>query len=193
MQIRARRRMEDLAINLQEGIAARRESRQQHERIYRHRMTDSLKQVPQVQDWTGSMGMSPSGRFQIVEDGKAKRKLWNAEGIRWDAAVIALVAAVGLGLAFVLADIANAGASMSSISYLEQKIESIREKNEEIRQQVAMGSGDISVCTEAVKLNLISGNGAQTIVLTAPQQDSQMSAPLYRKDKTGRVNASVGD
>ena len=49
-----------------------------------------------------------------------------------------------------------------------------------MKQELELSAADISVCTEAVKLNLISAYGAQTITLTAPPELS-----------TGAVTAEV--
>ena len=65
--------------------------------------------------------------------------------------------------------LAGMGLSSRSIRRLDNKIEDMAKRNETLRQELAVNAGDVSVCTEAVKLNLISGYGAQTIQLTAPE------------------------
>ena len=39
-----------------------------------------------------------------------------------------------------------------------------------LKQELSISAGDATVCTEAVKLNLISAYGATPITLTAPQE-----------------------
>ena len=77
MPIRARRRLEDVAVNWQEMRTRSDEVRQQQNDIRRRRMTcsDRLPSFHQTQDWTGSMGVSPSGRFRIVEEPTKKQRL----------------------------------------------------------------------------------------------------------------------
>ena len=50
----------------------RRDRRQQHADIRRQRMScaESVKDFQKTQDWTGQMAMSPSGRFQVIEDSR---------------------------------------------------------------------------------------------------------------------------
>ena len=133
------------------------------------RMTcsDRMKQ-PNGQDWSGNVGMSPSGRFQVVET--PVRTPWiSRDGIRMDAARRILIA-FALILAFVLlTQIADIGRSASAIRQLDEKIQSTGEKKKQLEAEIAAASGDFSVCTEAVKLDLISSIGAKTIMLTVPQ------------------------
>ena len=173
------------AINWQEARYRRSENRQQHADLYRQRMTcsDSLRFDTQSQDWTGGMGISPSGRFQVVENRGTKAKLFSPEGIRWNVAWMVIIATGIVCLAILLADLAGIGTSMRALNKLENKITEMSEKNEQLRAEIAWNAGDISVCTEAVKLNLVSGNGVRTIILTAPQ-DANMtfSASSYRQE-----------
>ena len=53
---------------------------------------------------------------------------------------------------------------------LESKINAITERNDQMKSELEIKAGDVSVCTEAVKLNLISSRGVQTIQLTAPTE-----------------------
>ena len=115
------------------------------------------------------MGISPSGRFQVVENNGTKARLFSPEGIRWKTAWV-IIAAVGiLCLAILLADLVKIGTSSRSLAKVATKISVMSGKNEQLQTRIAANEGDISVCTEAVKLNLVSGNGVRAIVLTAPQ------------------------
>ncbi len=172
MPIRAGRRMQDAAINWREKIAGIDEARQQHANIHRQRMTcaDSVRTFQQAQDWTGGMSVSPSGRFRVIEEKRPKQKIISAEGIRWDAAWIAIIAIAVLCAAILLADLAGIGSTSKSLTKLESKINAITERNDQMKSELEIKAGDVSVCTEAVKLNLISSRGVQTIQLTAPTE-----------------------
>ena len=172
MPIRAGRRMQDAAINWREKIAGIDEARQQHANIHRQRMTsaDSVRTFQQAQDWTGGMSVSPSGRFRVIEEKRPKQKIISAEGIRWDAAWIAIIAIAVLCAAILLADLAGIGSTSKSMTKLESKINAITERNDQMKSELEIKAGDVSVCTEAVKLNLISSRGVQTIQLTAPTE-----------------------
>ena len=67
MSLGVRNRLQDGVINWQETRYRKNEERQQHADIRRSRMTCSadLPGIRQTQDWTGSMDMSPSGRFPL--------------------------------------------------------------------------------------------------------------------------------
>ena len=171
MPIRTGRRLQDAARHVQENISRRTGERQQITSLHRQRMTcsGSVRSFANTQDWTNGMSMSPSGRFRVVEEAVPRRKFFSREGIRWDAAWLALAAVAFLCVAVLLADVAGSGLYSRSITRLERKIEDLTAKNEKQQEKLALSSGDVSVCTEAVKLNLISGNGAQTIILTVPQ------------------------
>ena len=174
MPIRAGRKLQDAAAQLREGIARHTNERQQVNSLHRQRMTcsSSLQAFTNTQDWTGGMGLSPSGRFRVVEEAKPKQKLFSREGMRWDAAWVAIAAVAVLCVFILIADLAGMGIGTRSISRLESKIEDMGRRNDELKQQLAISAGDVSVCTEAVKLNLISGYGAQTIRLTVPYEMS---------------------
>ena len=172
MSIRTGRRVHDAVRRLQEKFDRDADERQQVNSLHRQRMScsDSLRSFTNTQDWTLGLGMSPSGRFRVVEEARPKQKIISREGIRWDAAWIAIIAVIVLCCTVLLSDVAGMGLSSRSIRRLDVKIEDMAERTESLRHQVALNASDVSVCTEAVKLNLISGYGAQTIQLTAPQE-----------------------
>lgn len=152
--------------------------RVQNGSLQRERMTCS-GQLPQepfqnTQDWVSGVGISPSGRFQVIETAQPRKKLISAEGIRWDLARVLMILLAGLMAAFLLAEIASIGATSIQIRRLEEKIEAVQQKNEALQAELERSAGDVSVCTEAVRLNMISSNGAKTITLTAPQGASML-------------------
>ena len=164
-------RIRRAAAGWQEDRYRRSGNRQQQADIYRQRMTcsDSLRFDTQSQDWTGGMGISPSGRFQVVEEDKTKGRLFSAEGIRWREAWLCIIAVCVLCLGILLADVAGIGSGSKALAKLDNRIAEMTAKNDELRAAIAYSAEDISVCTEAVKLNLVSGSGVRTIILTAPQ------------------------
>ena len=95
MTARARNRMYDNLTDWQETRYRKSEMRQQQADIRRSRMTcsASLPSFHQTQDWTGKMGMSASGRFQVIEETKPKQRIISSDGIKWDAALTALIIA----------------------------------------------------------------------------------------------------
>ncbi len=167
-------RMPDAMRSLREKISKRTGERQQVNSLHRQRMTCSASVSPftNTQDWTNGMGMSPSGRFRIVTEAQPRRKVFSREGIRWDAAWAMLGVTIFLCAAILLADVAGIGLGARSISRLDRKIEDKVKYNEELKQSLAVKAGDATVCTEAVKLNMISGYGAPTVCLTVPQEMS---------------------
>ena len=147
----------------------RADQRQQHRDIRRERMTCSANVNPgQTQDWTRTMGMSPSGRFQVVEDRNARQPILTRETIRWDAAMAVIIALIVILGGILFAEAGGIIISNRNISRLDEKITIVTGKNTELRQKLDVRSSDMSVCTEAVKLNLIAAGGAKTIALTAP-------------------------
>ena len=194
MPIRTGRRLQDAARQLREGVARRTGERQQVNSLHRQRMTcsDSLQSFTNTQDWTNSMSMSPSGRFRVVESAQPKQKAFSRNGIRWDAAWILLITVTALCAFVLLADVAGMGMGSRTIGRLNSKIEDMTRRNAELKQEVDLSSGDVSVCTEAVKLNLISGYGAQTIRLTAPQTTGAVTAELGIAS-AGWVTGSAGE
>ena len=169
MPIRAGRKLQDAAANLREGFSRRADERQQVNSLHRQRMTcsDSLR-FTNTQDWTEGMEMSPSGRFRVVENSRERNPVVTRDSIRWDAAVAVIIILTVLVFGTILADVAGIGISSKNITRLNSKIENISQKNDALRTQLMTSSGDVSVCTEAVKLNLIASGGATTISLTAP-------------------------
>ena len=180
MPIRTGRTLRGAASRVRRGIDRSFNDRQQVNSMHRPRMScaDSMRTFTNTQDWTNSLGMSPSGRFRVVEEAKPKQKFFSREGIRWDAAWIALAAVAILCAAILLADVAGMGLGTRSIGRLGNKIEDQTRVNEQMKQELALNAGEVSVCTEAVKLNLISGSAAQTIHLTAPQGSGAVTAEL---------------
>ncbi len=144
-----------------QGVSSRR-ARMSEERL-------SSARFPNTQDWAGGVGVSPSGRFRVVEEPRKRTPLISAEGIRWDFARLLLTIAGAVMITVLLVMLASVGASSANIRQLDRKVSAVEKYNEELQGQVASHSGDISVCTEAVRLNLISSGGAQTIRLTAPE------------------------
>lgn len=165
-----RRRMQDVFIRWQEQLD-RLDQRQQQANVRRQRFScaDSLKEYQQSQDWTGQMGMSPSGRFQVIEESRKREPLVTREGLQWHLGWGVLVTVAILLIAVLLFDLVSIGSSARTIDRLSSRIEMIAERNETLSAQLSYSAGDISVCTEAVKLNLISANGASSVKLTAPQ------------------------
>ena len=165
-----RRRMQDVFIRWQEQLD-RLDQRQQQANVRRQRFScaDSLKEYQQSQDWTGQMGMSPSGRFQVIEESRKREPLVTREGLQWHLGWGVLVTVAILLIAVLLFDLVSIGSSARTIDRLGSRIEMIAERNETLSAQLSYSAGDISVCTEAVKLNLISANGASSVKLTAPQ------------------------
>ena len=147
--------------------------------IYRQRMrcSDSVRFDTNAQDWTKGMQMSPSGRFQVIEEAKPKKRIVSAEGVRWDAAVIVALVVICTGI--LLADLAHMGTGTRTISRLETQVAGITEDNAEILREMQMSASDPKVCTEAVKLNLISSNAVQTIRLTVPA-DTNLTVTTMR-------------
>lgn len=175
-------RIQDAAINWQEARYRRNEDRQQQASLHRQRMTcaDTLRFDTQSQDWTGGMGISPSGRFQVIESAKPKKAIISSEGIRWNVAWAVIAAVLVLCLGILLGDMAGIGIGNRNLNKLDRKIAEIAGKNEKIEAELAMRDDDISVCTEAIKLDLVSANGAQTIRLTAPAEARLTVSGAYR-------------
>ena len=195
MPIRAGRKLQDAAVFLREGFTRHTSERQQVNSLHRQRMTCSGSlQFTNTQDWTGGMEMSPSGRFRVIEEAKPKQRFFSRDGIRWDVAWIAIAAVIILCIAVLLADLAGMGISSRAISRLDAKIADQGRRNDGLKQELTVSSGDVSVCTEAVKLNLISGYGAATVMLTVPSEFSAGAVTAdFRGAATGWMTASIGD
>ena len=148
------------------------ESRKTEAYPRRQRMTvaDHLetRSFQNSQDWTGGLGISPSGRFQVIENGRERKRILSREGIRqdWGRNFLLILAAI-LAVA-VLVEMAVLGAGKLRIQKLNSSITAVEQRNEALRATLARSSEDVSVCTEAVKLNLVSSNGVRPISLTAP-------------------------
>ena len=197
MAARVRNRIQDEVINWQERRYQQNDFRQQHADIHRSRMTcsASLSSFHQTQDWTG--GMTDSGRIPAIEEPKPRQRLVSGEGIRWDAALAALIlVAILLGIVL-LSDLAGIGNSGRTIRKLSTSIEELQEKNERLNAEIVQVSNSTNVCTEAVKLNLISSYGARTIQLTVPGNAqltvSTAARAAENADMEGRISAFAGD
>lgn len=165
-------RIQDMAINWQEARYRRNEYRQQQASLHRERMTcaDTVRFDTQSQDWTGGMGISPSGRFQVVETAAPKKSVFSSEGIRWDVAWIVIIAVSVLCTAILLGNLAGVGMGDRALNKLDKRITDMAGKNEKLQAEIAIRNDDASIYTEAVKMNLISSGGVQTIRLTAPEE-----------------------
>ena len=197
MTARVRNRLQDGMINWQERRFQREDFRQQQADIHRSRMTcsASLPSFHQTQDWTG--GLSASNRIPVVEETKPRQRLISSEGIRWSTAVTALIIVGVLLMAFLVVDVTNIGAGGRTITKLNSSIRDLETKNERLQAEIELQAGSSSVCTEAVKLNLISSNGARTIRLTAPV-NAQLTFSSAEKaaenaDLEGRLTSNAGD
>ena len=196
---RMRNRLQDNWINWQEERDRRDERRQQQTDIRRTRMTCSsrLPTYTQAQDWTSSAGVSPSGRFQVIEESRPKVPLISRDGIRWDAALAFLVVLGVVLAAFLLADLAGIGISSRVLTKLDAKIEAVETRNLELRDELTLSGGTVAVCTEAVKMDLISSTGARTIRITAPNETRMtLTSALQAEenaDLEGRMKAYLGD
>ena len=180
-------------INWQEKRFQKEDFRQQQADIHRSRMTCSSSLKPQ--DWTG--GLTASGRVPVIEEAKPKQKLISEEGIRWDVALAALILIGVLLTVLLLADVTSIGTEGRVIGKLNTSIRDLEAKNERIKAEIETNTASASVCTEAVKLNLISSNGARTVKLTAPV-DAQLTLSTAAKaaenaDLEGRMTSYAGD
>ena len=125
------------------------------------------------------------------------RRVLSSEGVRWDAALAALIVAGVLLVAFLLADVAAIGSTGHNVDKLNANIESLTAENEQIRGQIEQSSSGANVCTEAVKLNLISSKGARTIRLTAPVNAQMTLSSAAQAEQNAelqnRMTAYAGD
>ncbi len=146
---------------------------------------------PQRQDWTGSMGMSPSGRYRVIEKGETRVMPISRKGIRpdWGRTILVLLAIALIGIA--LFEAAAMGVSSLNIRKLNSQIASVEERNDNLRSALARSSGDISVCTEAVKMNLVSSNGVRPIPLTAPEGARMVLTETRSSMENEEIRASV--
>ena len=143
-----------------------------------------------TQDWTGGMGISPSGRFRVVEAGR-KERIADRKGIRrdWAGRLLALLAAV-IAVAL-LVETAAFGAGQVRIQQLNRSIEAVGVRNDRLREALERSSGDVSVCTEAVKLNLVSSSGVRPIPLTAPSGASMVLMNSETPAETAEMRTSA--
>ena len=83
------------------------------------------------------------------------------------------------------------------ITKLNSKIHTVESRNEDLKLELEMSTDSATVCTEAVRMDLISSNGAQTIRLTAPQDAritlSSASAAEENADLETRMMSYAGD
>ena len=147
MTARVRNRLQDGVINWQERRFQKTDFRQQQADIHRSRMTcsASLPSFHQTQDWTG--GLTPSGRIPVIEEAKPRKRLISSEGIRWDAAVAALVIIGVLLVVMLTVDLACIGTSSRAVTKLNSSIHDLEAKNERIQAEIDMTTGSASVCT----------------------------------------------
>lgn len=197
MAARVRNRLQDGVIDWQERRFRKEDFRQQQADIHRSRMTcsASLPEFHQTQDWTGSMTIS--SRIPVVEETKPKQRLVSSDGVRWDLAIAALIIIGALLLIFLAADMTSIGRSGRTITKLNSSIRDLETRNDQLQAEIDLSTGSASVCTEAVKLNLISSNGAKTIRLTAPV-DARLTFSTAEKaaenaDLEGRMTSNAGD
>lgn len=197
MTARIRNRLQDGMIDWQERRFRKTDFRQQQADIHRSRMTcsASLPAFHQTQDWTGSL--TASNRIPVIEETKPKQRLISSEGIRWDAAVAALIIVGVLLVILLAADVTSIGTGGRVIAKLNTSVRELEAKNERIQSEIDLTAGSASVCTEAVKLNLISSTGAKTIRLTAPV-NAQLTLSTAEKaaenaDLEGRLTSYAGD
>jgi hypothetical protein len=139
MPIRIKRRLQDAAINWRERMDGVDDERQQHANIHRQRMTcsESFRGFQQSQDWVEGVAVSPSGRFRVIEEKKPKQKIISAQGIRWDAAWIAVIVIAVICAAILLADVAGIGTTSRNLTKLDSKITAITERNEQLKSELA--------------------------------------------------------
>jgi len=199
MTANVRNRLQDGVINIRENRRRTEDFRQQQADIRRSRMTCSarLPSFQQTQDWTGSIGTCPGAKLGFIEEKKQKKPILSRDGIRWDAAMAALIVAAVLLTGILLADLAGIGTGSRMIGKLKDKIESVENRNDQLQQEIDLYYGSASVCAEAVKMDLISSNGARKIRLTAPI-DARMTLSSATKaaenaDLEGRMSSNAGD
>ena len=191
---RVSRRFQDVQADLR-GILNPRTIRRQTEYRTRRPMTcaDSVRTVQQTQDWTEGVGMSPSGRFQVIEEKQKRVPLVSREGLQWRFGWAVLTACAVLMAVILLGDVFAIGNSERTIGRLNNRIELISAKNEQLASQLNISAGDITVCTEAVKLNLISAYGASTVRLDAPQGANLTLAANAAQGQGARIASAMGD
>ncbi len=194
---RVRNRLQDGVINWQEKRFQRDSFRQQQADIHRSRMTcsASLPAFHQTQDWTG--GLTDSGRHPVIEETKPRKRLISAEGIRWDAALAALILVAILLTVVLVADVAGIGSSSRMIGKLNSSIRDLENRNSQVQAEIELSASGASVRTEAVKMDLISSNGAKTIRITASVNAHLTLSTAAKAEENaeleGRMIAYAGD
>ena len=93
--------------------------------------------------------------------------------------------------------LASVGIGSRTIQKLHTAIEDQQAKNERKQAEIELSESNTSVRTEAVKLNLISSNGASKIILTAPESAqlvmSTAAQAAENADLEGRLTSYAGD
>lgn len=176
-----------------ENAATARESTPRRERFSGTERLE-MASYQNSQDWASGMGVSPSGRFRVIEEKRDRRRNISREGIRGDWARALVWGMAVLLCVALLTEIASLGAGTLRIQKLEKRIAIAESQQAKLEADLARSSGDISVCTRAVELNLISSGGAPTISLTAP--DANMTLVAQTAAETTRepeIRASQGN
>ena len=194
---RAERRIADLGADLRGLFEAKTGTRPITVNRYRQRMScsDSLRPLGQTQDWTEGMGVSPSGVFRVAENDGRREKILSRKGIRWDVGRGILIAVAAVLVLVLVLEAFGVSARRRMTGKLEVKTQALAAKNEELQQELDWQAGDVSVMTEAVRLNLISGYGARTITLTAPAEANLTlsTAVALEAFSGGRMTSNAGD
>lgn len=168
-----RNRMRDVTLHFsdrKEGRTALEGTDVRFSDVRRERMNCSLdpEKLYRVQDWTrNTVEMEKCIPVQPVREAKATQKLFTREGIRWTPAVWGLSLLAALLLAVLLIDLAGMGQTGKQIEKLNRKIATVTSANEQLKWELSLSDSDMSVLTEAVKLNLVS-SGSNIIKLYAP-------------------------
>ena len=197
MTARVRNRLQDSMINWQERRFQKEDFRQQQADIHRSRMTCSASLAPfhQTQDWMGNL--TASGRIPVIEETRPRQRMISTDGIRWDLAIAALVVVGVLLMLILAADVTAIGTGGRTIRKLNSSIQELEARNERLQTEIELNTDSASVCTEAIKLNLISSNGAKTIRLTAPANAlltlSTAAKAAENADLEGKMTAFAGD
>lgn len=184
----ASRKMEDIRVNACERRDIR-DAKSQIADIRRERMSVSSSirdTVANTQDWTRGMGVSPSGQFRVIEEPRERKRMVSRQGIRGDAAKAVLILMTAVMIFAFLLDLAQIGSSDRQIRKLENRIASVTEKNGKLENELSLCTGDVSVCTEAVRLNLVSSGGMKTVKLTVPD-----NANMTLNNVSGEGNAEL--
>ena len=147
------------------------------------KLWELLTELPYVEETRGDMNTEI-------------RELTSSSRDKADAGLFFCIVGVLL-MAFLVVDVTNIGAGGRTITKLNSSIRDLETKNERLQAEIELQAGSSSVCTEAVKLNLISSNGARTIRLTAPV-NAQLTFSTAEKaaenaELEGRLTSYAGD